>query len=83
MLIYFVEIFDKLSDELIQEIRIPEDKLETLSEIMKWNSLEKDSFFCGIGGFNVMKEQALALEDLLGIQFYDEKYIIQISGGEI
>lgn len=42
---YLIEIFDKLSDELIQEIRIPEDILETLSEIMKWNSLEKDSFF--------------------------------------
>ena len=83
MLIYFVEIFDKLRDELIHEISIPEDKLEMLSVIMKWNSLEKDSFFCGVGGFNVMKEQALALEDLLGIQFYDEKYIIQISGGEI
>lgn len=83
MIVYSIEIFDELSEQLVREIEIPETNVDSVAEIMKWNATDKMSFIRGIGGFNVTKTQALELESLLGIKFYAEQKIIQISGGEI
>ena len=83
MIIYSIEMFDKVSEELIREITIPEFQLEAVAKLMGWNAVDKESFFNGVGGFNVTKEQAEKLEVLLGVAFYSEQFIIQIAGGEV
>ncbi|MBS0969350.1 hypothetical protein CYR40_20475 [Chimaeribacter arupi] len=83
MISYSIEIFDKCSEELIKEIKIPNYQLDLVIEIMGFDTIEKESFIKGVGGFNVTKEQAVKLESLLMVEFHSEKYIIQIAGGEI
>lgn len=83
MFIHALEMFDKLSEELVREIGIPTFQLEAVAKIMNFNAMEKQSFLHGVGGFNVTKEQAEKFESLLGVEFYSDQYIIQIAGGEI
>ncbi|MDU6410075.1 MAG: hypothetical protein E6560_03790 [Yersiniaceae bacterium] len=83
MISYSIEIFDKFSEELIKEIKITNYQLDFVIEIMGFDTIEKESFLKGVGGFSVTKEQAVKLESLMGIEFYSDKYIVQIAGGEI
>lgn len=83
MIVYSIEIYEKNSEDFVSEVDIPNNKLDAVAEIMKWNTNDKNSFVNGIGGFNVTEEQSRALESLLGVKFYADDLIIQISGGEI
>ncbi|PWC20505.1 hypothetical protein DDT52_09745 [Brenneria roseae subsp. roseae] len=83
MIVYSVEIYDKVTENFVREVNISKSKIDAVAEIMKWEGSDKDSFISGIGGFNVTKEQAILLEALLGVKFFAEDVIIQISGGEI
>ncbi|WP_420912787.1 DUF7683 domain-containing protein, partial [Chimaeribacter arupi] len=56
MISYSIEIFDKCSEELIKEIKIPNYQLDLVIEIMGFDTIEKESFIKGVGGFNVTKE---------------------------
>lgn len=83
MIVYSIEIYEKNSEDFVSEVDIPNNKLDAVAEIMKWNTNDKNSFVNGIGDFNVTEEQSRALESLLGVKFYADDLIIQISGGEI
>ncbi|KHN51883.1 DUF7683 domain-containing protein [Pectobacterium fontis] len=83
MIVYSVEIYDKITEDIVREINIPKSQIDEIAKIMKWQDSEKKSFIKGVGGFDLTTEQAMLLEKLLGEDFFSEDVIIQISGGNI
>ena len=49
MISYSIEIFDKCSEELIKEIKIPNYQLDLVIEIMGFDTIEKEFFIKGVG----------------------------------
>jgi len=82
-IVYTVDAFERENELLVFEVNIPKEKLPELSEIMGWNNRDYQEFSSGLGGFDIKKEQVLAIEKLLNNSFFREDLDFQISGGEI
>ncbi|BBV74494.1 hypothetical protein [Klebsiella electrica] len=83
MIVYTIDAYSKVDENLLFEIDIPEKNANTLAEIMGLNAEDKADFMHGIGVYNINKEQAILLEVLLGRTFYSSDLTLQLSAGEI
>ncbi len=83
MIVYTIDAYSKVDENLLFEINIPEKNANTLAEIMGLNAEDKADFMHGIGVYNINKEQAILLEVLLGRTFYSSDLTLQLSAGEI
>ncbi|MFI8415841.1 DUF7683 domain-containing protein [Serratia sp. NPDC078593] len=82
-IIYTIDVYRKVDEELLFEIEIPENQLSGVAEIMGWSEEDKIEFSLGIGVYNLNEDQAVKLEDLLCKKFYSSDNTFQISGGSI
>jgi hypothetical protein len=71
---YIVEIFDKKSETLTFEIRLPTGSDAQLKQIMEWSTPQR-----GDEGYNLSPSQAAAIEALAGKRFYDDDHIFQLT----
>ncbi|MGS3448649.1 hypothetical protein GR294_20100 [Raoultella sp. Lac2] len=83
MIVYTIDAYSKVDENLLFEIDIPEKNANKLAEIMGLNAEDKADFMHGIGVYNINKEQAILLEVLLGRTFYSSDLTLQLSAGEI
>lgn len=83
MIVYTIDAYSKVDENLLFEIDIPEKNANTLAEIMGLDAEDKADFMYGIGVYNINKEQAILLEVLLGRTFYSSDLTLQLSAGEI
>lgn len=71
---YIVEVFDKKSETLIFEVRLPTGSDAQLEQIMGWSTPQR-----GDEGYNLSPSQAAAIEALAGKRFYDDDHVFQLT----
>jgi hypothetical protein len=71
---YIVEVFDRHSELLEFEINLPDGCDAQLSEIMEWSEPQR-----GDEGYDLNRDQASAIEALVGRKFFDEVHIFQLT----
>ncbi|MBE3489239.1 hypothetical protein IM284_04395 [Enterobacter cloacae complex sp. P12RS] len=54
-----------------------------MADILGLNARDREEFMCGIGVYNLTKNQVHEFELLVGKTFYSDDVTLQISGGEI
>ncbi|WP_457921992.1 DUF7683 domain-containing protein [Enterobacter bugandensis] len=78
-----MDIYSKEAEILLFEIEIPSEKAHVMADILGLNARDREEFMCGIGVYNLTKNQAHEFELLVGKTFYSDDVTLQISGGEI
>ncbi|MFL6606884.1 MAG: hypothetical protein ACJ8HF_01490 [Pseudomonas sp.] len=71
---YIVEVFDKKSETLIFEVRLPTGSDAQLEQIMGWSTPQR-----GDEGYNLSPSQAAAIEALAGKRFHDDDHVFQLT----
>lgn len=71
---YRIEAFDKHTDHLAFEIELPADCDAQLSAIMNWHDPQR-----GDEGYNLTDAQRKAIERLTGKDFYDDRFLFQLT----
>jgi hypothetical protein len=71
---YMIEVFHRENELLEFEINLPEGCDAQLSDIMEWVGPQR-----GDEGYDLNRDQASAIEALVGRKFFDERHIFQLT----
>ncbi|MBM7013670.1 hypothetical protein JTL32_04750 [Enterobacter cloacae] len=82
-ILYTIDIYSKETEDLLSEIEVPPEKAHEMADILGLNAKDREEFACGVGVYNLTKNQALQFELLLGKRFFSDDVTLQVSGGGI
>jgi hypothetical protein len=71
---FTVEVFDRESELLVSEIDLPDGCDAQLSDIMGWSVPQR-----GDEGYDLNRDQASAIEAVIGREFFDDRHICQLT----
>ena len=74
-----IEKFDKQTEILISTLVINNKNLDTIAHVLGLEEDDVHFLTSGAGGFDISDSQALDIEKLIGISFYDPEYDYQLG----